>query len=389
MRRTARSRPSGRSPGLAGPAGRPSAADEQRAVREDCARTGSASLMSRSTMFDTNPPKASVASARYRPRSRRAGRATSPPTSAVARTPSGTPHQVSRDARPAPTIPTWKATMVPIAPNASDGEVQLARVAGQQRQRQRDDREGHAERERGDRPGRHEQAEQVTRRRGRRPRPRPCGPSAPVPLPGADRGAAQPVLRQDEQDDEQQDHRQRDAEVTDPGPAPTGGRRPRSWLDRPSTMPPTNVRGMLRRRPNMAAANASITSRVSGVGAPGPAADRGDQDAGEDREHGAEGPRQQWPTRSGSCAVELEQVGVVDDARMATPTRRAVEQQPQAGGDRRRRATRQMISWYLMMMPPRSTSAGAEELLEDVGLVRVPDPLRQGDRTRAAPPPSR
>ncbi len=79
----------------------------------------SCSVLSRSTMFDRNSPNAIVARARYRPRSRSAGSATSPPTIAAAATASSTPWMFIRASRPVPTTPAWNATTVATAPNAS------------------------------------------------------------------------------------------------------------------------------------------------------------------------------------------------------------------------------------------------------------------------------
>ena len=76
----------------------------------------SCSVVSRRTMLERNTPKAMVASARYSPLSRSAGRATRPPITAVTRTPTTMPHRLRCAANPEPEIPKWKATMVAIAP---------------------------------------------------------------------------------------------------------------------------------------------------------------------------------------------------------------------------------------------------------------------------------
>ena len=67
-------------------------------------------------MSETKTPKASVASARYRPRRRSAGSAIRPPTTAVTAIPINSPHGVIRCASPVPERPRWNTMMVAIAP---------------------------------------------------------------------------------------------------------------------------------------------------------------------------------------------------------------------------------------------------------------------------------
>src|SRR4051812_49145284 len=145
-------------------------------------------------------------------------------------------------------------------------------------------------------------------------------------------------------------------QVQEAGAYPT-----RYVADMPSTIAPTNVRGMLRRRPNIAAANASITSSVSALASSAPppigvirmpastasteprrrrrvaprraTADRGDQDAGQHGEHRTHDPGEERDPL-GVVPGELQQVGVVDNAPHGHAHPRPVEEQAETDRDR-------------------------------------------------------
>ncbi len=194
------------------------------------------------------------------------------------------------------------------------------------------------------------------------------------------RGAPQPVLGQHDEDDEQQDHRQRGAERTGPGPLVrrevgddvVGRQAEHDGADEgagQAAEPTEHGRG-----------EGVDHQQGQGVGAHGRALDRGDEDAGEGGEEGAAGPGDRGqPLRA--AAVELQQVGVVDHGPHGHARAGAPEQEAAMPQAMTMAMIKAMISCQVMFDPEdRDLGVGAEELVEEARRAgrRVPDPDRQG-----------
>ena len=203
-------------------------------------------------------------------------------------------------------------------------------------------------------------------------------------LPGAQqRGAAQTVLGQHEEDDEEEDHRERDAEVRGPRPGVrevtehvgTGqAENQRSGEGQPNAAKPSEHGG----------SDGIEHEQRQDVHVERAAADRGDEDPRQGRQRGAQRPREhRQPLRTTS--VQLEQRLIVHHRPHGHTRPCALEEQPDADRNEYPATQGDRLVVGDIDAEDLELRGVAEEQLIRPGDAGVPDPRSQGDQPEHDP----